>query len=162
MLIMKSPSKKATLLFLVQENKILLAMKKRGFGEGRWNGIGGKPEKNELIEQTAIRECLEEIKVLPINIKQVASLNFYFSSDKSDWNQQVLVYICDEWEGEPTETEEMKPKWYKIDNIPYKSMWKDDSYWLPVVLDGNYVEADFTFDENDNVLSHTISAVPNA
>jgi hypothetical protein len=40
-----APSKQATLLFLIKDQKILLAMKKRGFGKGRWNGVGGKPEK---------------------------------------------------------------------------------------------------------------------
>jgi 8-oxo-dGTP pyrophosphatase MutT (NUDIX family) len=50
-----------TLLFLVkkQDNKItdvLLAMKKRGFGAGRWNGVGGKLGEGETIEQAVIRE----------------------------------------------------------------------------------------------------------
>jgi len=31
-------------------------MKKRGFGQGKWNGFGGKVEPNESIEQAAIRE----------------------------------------------------------------------------------------------------------
>jgi 8-oxo-dGTP pyrophosphatase MutT (NUDIX family) len=41
-----------TLLFLHKpdEQKILLAMKKRGFGEGKWNGVGGKREPGESIE----------------------------------------------------------------------------------------------------------------
>jgi len=26
--------------------KVLLGMKKKGFGEGKWNGFGGKVEKN--------------------------------------------------------------------------------------------------------------------
>lgn len=33
-----------TLLLIQQANKILLGMKKRGFGAGRWNGFGGKVE----------------------------------------------------------------------------------------------------------------------
>lgn len=35
-----------TLCLLKRDNKILLAMKKRGFGKGKYNGIGGKIEKN--------------------------------------------------------------------------------------------------------------------
>ncbi len=36
-----------TLLFLIKKNDgvitdVCLAMKKRGFGAGRWNGVGGK------------------------------------------------------------------------------------------------------------------------
>lgn len=34
-----------TLVFVFNpQNQVLLAMKKRGFGEGKWNGSGGKVE----------------------------------------------------------------------------------------------------------------------
>ncbi len=46
-----------TLLFLRKNNHILLAMKKRGFGADRWNGVGGKLEPGETIEQALVREC---------------------------------------------------------------------------------------------------------
>ncbi len=49
------PNKLLTLVFARQPGKILLGMKKRGFGEGRWNGFGGKVEKGETIEQGARR-----------------------------------------------------------------------------------------------------------
>jgi hypothetical protein len=41
--------KPLTLCMVHQDNKLLLGMKKRGFGEGRWNGFGGKlgDEKTE-------------------------------------------------------------------------------------------------------------------
>ncbi len=55
---------------LVRENEdtkeILLAMKKRGFGKGRWNGVGGKPDPekgDKSIIDCAIREAQEEIGV---------------------------------------------------------------------------------------------------
>ena len=31
-----------TLVFLREGGKVLLGMKKRGFGVGKWNGFGGK------------------------------------------------------------------------------------------------------------------------
>ena len=31
-----------TLVFLREGSKVLLGMKKRGFGVGKWNGFGGK------------------------------------------------------------------------------------------------------------------------
>jgi len=55
-----------TLLFLIKDDQILLAMKKRGFGAGRFNGVGGKVEPGETIEQALIRESQEEINVTPI------------------------------------------------------------------------------------------------
>lgn len=157
-MIVNNAPKQATLLFLIEENKILLAMKKRGFGMGRWNGVGGKPKPDEPIRQTAIRECKEEIDVIPDIFNQVATLNFTFPAKKSSWNQQVLVFLCTKWQGKPKETDEMKPQWFRIDEIPYDEMWKDDKYWLPKVINGDYVNAEFRFDDNDNVLSHKVNA----
>lgn len=153
---MSSPAKQATLLFLIKDNGILLAMKKRGFGAGRWNGVGGKPEANETMEAAAVRECQEEIGVTPQEFKQVAELDFYFPEYKSNLDVHVVVYLCTQWQGEPVETEEMKPQWYNNDAIPYDSMWEDDKDWLPQVLAGKYVEAWFRFDDNDKVLSQEV------
>ena len=149
--------KKATLLFLIDDHRILLAMKKRGFGVGRWNGVGGKPQKNESVTETAVRECQEEIQVTPLNIKTSAKLNFYFPETRKEWNQQVIVFVCKTWQGQPTETEEMAPKWFNIDKLPYEKMWSDDKFWLPQVIKGQYVSADFYFDNNDQLLKQRIS-----
>ncbi len=60
--------RQSTLVFVFNpENQILLAMKKRGFGEGKWNGAGGKVEEGETIVQAASRELREEtgIEIVP-------------------------------------------------------------------------------------------------
>lgn len=44
-----------TLVLVVQPQRILLGMKKRGFGAGRWNGFGGKLQAGETVEQAARR-----------------------------------------------------------------------------------------------------------
>lgn len=154
---MKHPNNKATLLFLRRDNQILLAMKKRGFGEGRWNGVGGKVGLGERVEQAAVRECQEEILVRPIEYKQVADIDFIFPHN-SGWDVHASVYICTQWQGEPTETEEMRPQWYDLQNIPYDEMWVDDKLWLPLVIKGLYVKASFSFDSNDNIIKQEIVA----
>ena len=48
--------KALTLLFVRNNfNEILLGLKKRGFGEGKWNGFGGKVNPTETITDAAIR-----------------------------------------------------------------------------------------------------------
>lgn len=150
----------ATLLFLIKREgetitNICLAMKKRGFGAGRYNGTGGKVEAGESIEDATIRETQEEIGVTVSNIKKCAELEFTFA-EKADWNQMVHVYFAEEWIGEPVESEEMNPKWFAVADIPYDDMWPDDKYWLPEALSGRYVDGAFTFGQNDSILKQEI------
>lgn len=44
-----------TLLLITNEQSVLLGMKKRGLGEGKWNGFGGKPNIGETILDAAVR-----------------------------------------------------------------------------------------------------------
>lgn len=52
---MLSSSKLLTLVLVVQPGRVLLGMKKRGFGAGKWNGFGGKVQPGETIEDGARR-----------------------------------------------------------------------------------------------------------
>jgi 8-oxo-dGTP pyrophosphatase MutT (NUDIX family) len=118
------PLRQATLCFLTENKRILLAMKKRGFGKGKWNGVGGKVKDSETIKEAVIRETYEEIKVNPLHLMRVAKLDFYFLEVPEDinWNQQVTVYLCKNWKGAPKESEEMKPQWFSYNLIPYEKM----------------------------------------
>lgn len=129
-----------TICFLMRDDHILLAMKKRGHGEGKWNGVGGKAGDGESIKETAIREAEEEIGVTPLNLVKVASIKFEFPPERN-FDHESTVFFCDSWEGEPTETEEMRPRWFRKDEIPYDEMWQDDAIWLPKVLEGNLITA---------------------
>ena len=153
------PDIRRTLLFLVKDGQILLAMKKRGFGAGKWNGAGGKIEAGESVEDALVRECQEEIGVTPSNWIKVAELDFVQVATTDPWHMYVHAYVTSRWEGEPTESEEMKPQWFHVDDIPYDEMWDDDQHWLPRVLGGELIYGEFVFDENDKMKSHTIKAV---
>jgi len=134
-------------------------MKKRGFGVGKWNGAGGKVEPGESIEQAMIRECEEEIGVTPLQFHKVAVQDFRGVIKGEPWANLGHTFICDTWRGEPKETEEMAPKWFKVSEIPYDQMWQDDKLWLPLVLEGKLLETIFTFDEQDNMLTQDIRVV---
>ncbi|MDB5170401.1 MAG: putative hydrolase [Candidatus Saccharibacteria bacterium] len=143
-----------TLLFLVRPGEILLAMKKRGFGKGLWNGVGGKIDTGESIEQAMLRECEEEIAVRPIVYHKVAIHEFLYQA--SDLPVIVHAYLCTEWAGEPQETEEMAPQWFNQSAIPFDKMWEDDQFWLPQVLDGQKLRAKFIFSAQEKLLEKTI------
>ena len=145
-----------TLCLLKRDNEILLAMKKRGFGEGRYNGVGGKIEEGETPEQAMIRETEEEISVTPIKYEKVGFIEFdEFYKGKKE-RVAFHLYIVTEWNGEPTESDEMAPKWFDIQNIPYDSMFPDDKHWLPLILEGKKIHAYFDFDEDWNILDKKI------
>ncbi len=151
------PDIRRTLLFLRRGDQILLAMKKRGFGVGRWNGVGGKLEPGETIEQALVREAEEEIGATPTSYWRVAELDFAQDAETDDpWHMYVYAYLCDEWAGEPVESDEMAPQWYALDAIPYATMWQDDEHWLPLVLAGRAVIGRFTFDDEDRLLTHAV------
>ena len=157
----------ATLVFLVKKSngkidEICLAMKKRGFGKGRWNGIGGKVERGETVEEGAIREAKEEIGVEVRDLKKVAELSFRFPHNPA-FNQIVHAYLTESWAGEPSESEEMAPKWFAAGDMPFGhgQMWPDDIFWFPEVLKGNIVKGSFSFGENDAVLEKEVSVVKN-
>jgi 8-oxo-dGTP pyrophosphatase MutT (NUDIX family) len=145
--------RQATITLLLKDNKVLLAMKKRGFGVGKWNGAGGKANPGEDIKAAAVREAEEEIRVTPLNLKKVGVLNFYFPH-RPDWSQQVHVFTAANWKGRPTETEEMQPRWFSIKNVPYKEMWEDDEVWMPKVFSGMSVRAGFMFGEDEKLADY--------
>lgn len=137
--------KHVTLLFLRRDNQVLLAMKKRGFGADKWNGVGGKVEAGETYEQGARRECQEEIGVTPRQLNNVGELHFF---DLPDVEHYCHVYVVDDWAGEPVETEEMRPQWFDVTAIPYAQMWPDDEFWLPLLLAGKLFQGTIVVGDN--------------
>lgn len=149
----------STLLILRDGDKILLAKKKRGFGKSLYNGVGGKLEKGESVLDAMIRETREEIGVTPTVYEKYGINEFLEFVNGEETNLVFHLFIATEWEGEPTESEEMAPEWFDIENIPYDKMFKDDKYWLPLVLEGKKVRGKFVFDKNWNSLAREVKVV---
>ena len=134
-----------TLCLIVKDNQVLLGMKKRGFGEGRWNGFGGKLEQGETVEVAARREVQEESGITVISMEEVGVLDFEFQSDPAKL-MEVHVFKVTKFTGDAQETEEMKPQWFAQNKIPYVQMWSDDEQWLPLILAGKKFKGIFLFD----------------
>ena len=122
-----------SLIFVMNEKdrRILLGMKKRGFGCGKYNGFGGKVENGESIEQGAIRELQEECGITVTSLERVGYL--VFNMIESQKLMKVHVYKCNESDicnQQLIESDEMKPEWFNYDDIPFAKMWPDDKYWI--------------------------------
>lgn len=139
-----------TLCVVEQGPKLLLGMKKRGFGAGRWNGFGGKVEADETIEAASSRELVEEAGIVASSLDKVGIIEFEFQY--SGEILEVHIFKAIDFSGQPTESEEMKPQWFSIEQIPYNEMWPDDIYWLPLFLAGKKFTGKFLFGEGDQIL----------
>ena len=149
--------KPLTLCIIHQHQKVLLGMKKRGFGAGRWNGFGGKLSAGETIEDAAKRELQEEAGIKVQNLEKVGIINFEFKDNTEIL--QVNIFKSDNFLGEPKESEEMKPQWFHIDEIPFKEMWPDDIYWMPLFLAGKKFKGKFLFDGLNIILEKELIEV---
>jgi mutator protein MutT len=146
--------RQTTICLLIKDDQILLAMKKRGHGAGKWNGVGGKAEEGESIEQAATREAQEEIGVTPTNLAKVATVTFNFPPEHP-FSHTSTIFLCDKWEGEPTESDEMKPEWFPKSQIPYDEMWESDRRWLPKVLNGQKLTVTVTSTLDNEMAEYT-------
>jgi mutator protein MutT len=131
-------------------------MKKRSFGVGKYNGVGGKIESDETPEQAMIRETEEEINVTPIKYEKVGIIDFdeYYKDSKQ--RLAFHLYVVYAWNGIIHESDEMAPRWFNLDEIPYDEMFPADRYWLPLVLKGQKIKAYFNFDKQGNFLNKSI------
>ncbi|OJA11608.1 hypothetical protein AZE42_01943 [Rhizopogon vesiculosus] len=151
--------------FVIQDDKILLGWKKRGFGVNKYNGFGGKVELGETPAEAAMRELKEEAGIVA-PLEHAGSL--LFMTKGAGWafqiemfsarsysgipTEQVLFYMCDcvVTDGLRHRTDEMRPEWFSlvppasglsdtnesVMQIPYEKMWDDDVYWLPLLVQG--------------------------
>ena len=136
----------ATLMFIVQDGKVLLIDKLTGIGKGKVNGPGGKIDPGETAEQAVIRECQEELHITPYFPVKMGELCFAMT-DIPDIH--CHVFMATEFSGEPKATREADPFWKKISEIPYDRMWEDDQYWLPEMLCGKKFFGRFDFNEEE-------------
>ena len=138
----------ATLCHIIDGNRLLLQRKSAGlFGEGKWNGVGGKLKVGETPMEGAVREALEETGFRVSSLKPHGVLNFYFGQRaRADW--VVHVFSTSAFEGELKPSEEGVLRWFPLDEAPYDEMWQDDEHWLPLLLGGRRFSGEFYFSDD--------------
>lgn len=144
----------ATLCYVINNSgEVLLQLKSKGFGQGKWNGPGGKVDKEESVKESVKREVREETGITIKNIKKMAELEFVFVGNE-EANNYTHVFICYNWEGEPEDKGEGELRWFKIEDMPLDKMWDDDKYWLKPLLRGEYMHRRFYFNKEGRVLKY--------
>ena len=147
-----NPQERATLCFILKENRLLLIRKLRGLGAGKINAPGGKIELGETALECAIREAGEEVGVIPHSPQARGILHFQFTDG---YSLHCVVFLANGCEGDPVESGEAIPVWTELDQIPFHEMWADDALWLPLLLRGREFRGYFLF-AGELMLEHSI------
>lgn len=92
-----SYSSEGTVCFVLDHarQRLLLGLKKRGVGVGKYNGFGGKLEAGETAREAAARELWEEsgIIVIPDSLQPMGHVFFPHAQ------QKMHVFIVTAWQG---------------------------------------------------------------
>jgi len=137
------PAERAALCFIVEGGRILLIHKKRGLGKGKVNGPGGRIEKGESAREAAVRETREEVGLTPTGLEERGEVWFQFVDG---YALHATIFAASGAEGTLKETDEANPFWADVAKIPFDDMWKDDSMWLPWLLERRRFRGLFHYD----------------
>lgn len=148
-----------TLCLIYQHPQVLLGMKKRGFGAGRWNGFGGKVSPGETVEEAAVRETREEIGIKVGGLNKIGIIKFEFQNNPEFI--EMHIFHSSDFRGNPEESEEMKPQWFNVNEIPYETMWAADRHWFPLFLAGKRFRGRFFYNNpaSDVILEKTLEEI---
>ena len=157
---MADKKKKVQNLGLMRKgDKILLAKKKNDTEAGYWNGYGGIIEEGESVEESLIREIREKAGVLALLNEKRGILNIELND--SDEDIELHIFEVLDFEGEPSESEEMLPKWFHFSEIPFEGMPPNDLHWLAFFLNGRDFKGRLVLGPNNELLEKEILEVKN-
>lgn len=107
-------------LFLRSDGKVLLGLRaswKRAWAD-HWDAIGGRVEPGEGLDEALLRECGEEVGLMPTAYRLMLSAPEYFP----ERNGAALhhIYVVSAWDGGEAENltdEHSEIGWFSIDEM---------------------------------------------
>lgn len=136
----------AVLVYLEENEQVLLPTKVRKIGAGCRNGYGGGKEEGQTSIEAVVEETKDEsggknnpddptrgITIDPQSLQKVALLICHNTkSDNTTFVCEVEVYRATKWEGVAEDTDEMRDaQWFSVHDLPIEDLMLADKVWLP-------------------------------
>ncbi|WP_421567352.1 NUDIX hydrolase [Stenotrophomonas sp. PD6] len=104
---------------------------------GKYNGLGGKVERDEDVAAGMRREILEEAGIVCGTMRMRGTISWPgFGKHGEDWFG--FVFVIDDFTGTPlTANPEGTLEWVDVDKIENLPLWEGDRQFLPLVFDGD-------------------------
>lgn len=102
---------------------------------GKYNGLGGKMEKDEDIVGCLRREIFEEAGIEALDIVLRGTINWTgFGGEGEDWFG--FIFVVKNFRGTPlVSNSEGSLVWQAVETMAELPMWEGDRYFLPLVFD---------------------------
>ena len=104
---------------------------------GKYNGLGGKIERDEDVVACMRREIREEAGIECTSMQLRGTISWPgFGKNGEDW--LGFVFVVDGWSGTPLESNpEGTLEWVDVGRIHELPLWDGDRQFLPLVFDAD-------------------------
>ncbi|WP_313340849.1 8-oxo-dGTP diphosphatase [Stenotrophomonas sp.] len=104
---------------------------------GKYNGLGGKVERDEDVAAGMRREILEEAGIVCGTMRMRGTISWPgFGKQGEDWFG--FVFVIEDYTGTPlTANPEGSLEWVDVDKLEQLPLWEGDRQFLPLVFDGD-------------------------
>ncbi|MDY0394516.1 NUDIX domain-containing protein [Virgibacillus halophilus] len=154
---------KYTICFIQRGNQLLLLNREKSPNMGKWNGVGGKIEKNESPKESILREVSEETGIVLPTVTYAGNVIWKSNGEYAG----MYVFLADLPSGcHPAtlvKTREGILDWKEItwvldrDNHGVVDNLKQ---FLPLLLSGHYGLEHIFFYQNHRILDYTTRPLP--
>ncbi len=125
-------------VFSPDGSRVLLVHRNRRPGDahlGKYNGLGGKLERDEDVVACLRREIREEAGITCDAVELRGTISWPgFGKGGEDWFG--FVFRINRWSGTPwTENAEGVLEWVELERVLQLPLWEGDRHFLPLVFD---------------------------
>jgi 8-oxo-dGTP diphosphatase len=102
---------------------------------GKYNGLGGKLDRNEDVAAGMRREVREESGLECESMVLRGTISWPgFGKEGEDWFG--FIFRIERWSGQPhAENPEGTLQWIEVGRLPELPLWEGDRYFLPLVFE---------------------------